>query len=60
MDRGAFFFSADGRLLVRPAETGKIHEATEDDRRAAARALWPWQLGMWRRWGGGEENPTSG
>jgi hypothetical protein len=60
MDQGVFFFTADGRLLVRPAETGKIHEATEDDERAAARALWPFQLGMWRRWGGGEENPASG
>jgi hypothetical protein len=60
VERGVFFFTTDGRLLVRPADTGKIREATEDDRRAAARAVWPFHRGMWRRWGGGEENPASG
>jgi hypothetical protein len=56
MDRGVFFFAADGRLLVRPDETGKIHEATTEDRRNAGRALRV-PMPIWRRWVSGEENP---
>ena len=59
MERGVLFFATEGRLLVRPAETGKIREAIDEDRRAAADAVWPFHRGMWRRWGGGE-NPASG
>jgi hypothetical protein len=53
VDRGAYFFTTDGRLLVRPAETGEVREATDDDRRDVGRVL-RIPLPFWRRWLGGE------
>jgi hypothetical protein len=50
MVKTVFLFRADGTLLVR-TDGGGVHEATLDEQHAAARALWPFHLGMWRRWG---------
>jgi hypothetical protein len=39
-DKTVFLFRADGRLLVR-TDGGVVHEATANERQAAAVALWP-------------------
>ena len=50
MEGGSYFFTADGRILVRPAEGGQVREATKADRTEIGRALrvprpyWQWWL----------------
>jgi hypothetical protein len=58
MERGSYLFTADGRLLVRPAETTDVREGTTDDRRDVGRALRV-PLPFWRWWMGDGEAPTA-
>jgi hypothetical protein len=59
MEHGVYLFTADGRLLVRPAETDVIHEASDRDRQEAARSEWTIHQGMWLRWGRGRTDTAS-
>jgi len=55
--RGAYLFTADGRLLVQQAETGETRPATKADRTKVGRVLRVPQP-YWRWWLAAGEDPS--
>ena len=49
MDKGSFLYAVDGRLMVRPTG-GKVHEASDEERKAAAHAIALFYRQMQRTW----------